>query len=73
MRLEEIKEKFKDEWVILEVLKEDEIGQPIEGKVIAHSRERDEVYKKQREMEGDIAVFYAGEVPKEGYAVAFYA
>lgn len=72
MKLEEVKEMFKDEWIILKVLSTDELDQPIEGEVVAHSKERDEVYKKQREIQGDIAIFYTGEIPKEGYAVAFH-
>lgn len=72
MRLEEIKEMFKDEWVLLRVLRTDALDQPAEGEVVAHSEERDEIYKLQREIEGDIALFYTGEIPKKGYAVAFY-
>ena len=72
MRIEEVKELYKDEWVLLRVLSTDSLDQPIEGEVVIHSKERDEVYMKQREVKGDFALFYTGEVPKEGYAVAFY-
>jgi len=71
MDIEEVKRTFKDEWVIIRVLSTDSLGQPLQGEVIAHSKERDEIYKKQRELHGDIALFYTGEIPKEGYAVAF--
>jgi len=72
VRIEEVKELYKDEWVLLRVLSTDSLDQPIEGEVVIHSKERDEVYMKQREVKGDFALFYTGEVPKEGYAVAFY-
>jgi len=70
-RVEEIKKRYKDEWVLIRVLKVDEFGTPIEGEVIEHSKLRDEIYEKQREMKGDIAILYTGKIPKKGYAVAF--
>jgi len=45
MRIEEVKKKYKDEWVLVEILKEDELGNPIEVKVLAHSKARDDTYK----------------------------
>lgn len=33
--------KYKDEWVVAEILKEDDLGKPIEAKVLAHSKSRD--------------------------------
>ncbi|MDI6821542.1 MAG: hypothetical protein QMD66_01490 [Actinomycetota bacterium] len=72
MRVDEIKKKYRDEWVLLRVLKTDDLGHPIEGEVIAHSKARDEIYEKQSKVRGDIALFYTGEIPKKGYAVAFH-
>ena len=46
-------------------------GQPTEVELIAHSKARDEIYEKQRELNKDIAIIYTGEIPKKGYAVAF--
>lgn len=72
MNIEEIKKKHKDEWVLVEVTKCDELGQPIEGKVIAHSKNRDDTYKAMKKFaEKRTYHFYTGEIPKEGYAVAF--
>lgn len=69
--MEEIEEKFKDEWVMIEVLEEDEYEKPTKGRVIAHSKSRDEIYDLLKDKTGDISVFFAGEIPKKGYAVAF--
>ena len=44
MKLKEIEEKYRDEWVLAEVLKEDESGEPTELKVIAHSKNRDDTF-----------------------------
>jgi hypothetical protein len=72
MKITDIKEKYKNEWVAIRVLKVDESGVPVEGEVVYHSKSRDDVYERQRGLKGDIAIMYTGEIPKEGYAVAFY-
>lgn len=73
MKIEEIKQKYKDEWVLVEVLEEDKSGNPIEVRLIAHSKNRDDIYDKLKETKGmDTFQFYTGEIPKKGYAVAFY-
>jgi hypothetical protein len=69
MKIDEIKKKYKDEWVLIKVLKVDEFGTPVEGEVVAHSKSRDEIYEKQRKMKGDLAIIYTGEIPKEGYVL----
>lgn len=72
-KIEDIKKRYKDEWVLVRVEKIDEIGQPTEVKLIAHSKSRDETYEAMRKTKAtDIAHFYTGEIPKKGYAVAFY-
>ena len=44
MRLEEIRQQFKDEFVLIEVTKTDEDNVEIlEGNVLAHSPNRDEI------------------------------
>ncbi|OGF54998.1 MAG: hypothetical protein A2Z21_05330 [Candidatus Fraserbacteria bacterium RBG_16_55_9] len=71
LSLQEIHRRFKDEWVLIRVLEEDELGQPLTGTIIAHSRDREEIYAAQASLRGDLALFYTGEIPKKGYAVAF--
>lgn len=74
MKIEEIKGKYKDEWVLVEVLAEDEIGEPTEVELIAHSKSRDEIYEVLKETKTRYTYqFYTGEIPKKGYAVAFDA
>lgn len=73
MRIDYVKKKYKDEWVLVEILKEDELGNPIEVEVLAHSKIRDDTYRALRNAKDKyIYHFYTGEIPKEGYAVAFY-
>ncbi len=72
MNIEEIKRQFKDEWVLIEVTKADKNGSPVEGKLIAHSRNRDDTYDSMKKtLAKNLAHFYTGEIPKKGYAVAF--
>ncbi|MDI6917516.1 MAG: hypothetical protein QMC80_06940 [Thermoplasmatales archaeon] len=70
--VEEIKRKFKNQWVLAEVVEEDEFGQPTEVELIAHSKSRDEIYGALKETKRKYTCqFYTGEIPKKGYAVAF--
>ena len=69
--IEEIEKKYKDEWVLIEVLEENEFEEPTKGRLIAHSKSRDEIYDLLKDKTGDISVFFTGDIPKKGYAVAF--
>ncbi len=73
MSIEQIKEKYKDEWVLVEVLEEDDLGRITRARIIAHSRNRDDTYDALKKTNvKHLAHFYTGEIPKKGYAVAFY-
>ena len=73
VKVEEIKKRYRDEWVLVEVIEEDELGQPIDVELIAHSKSRDEIYDALVETKTRYTYqFYTGEIPKKGYAVAFY-
>lgn len=73
MNLSNIEKKYKNEWVLVEVLKEDKIGKSVDVKLLAHSRNRDDIYNKLKRIKGKyVSTFYTGKIPKKGYAVAFY-
>ncbi len=70
--IQDIKNKFKNEWVLVEVTENDELNQPTKGKVIAHSKNREDTYNAMTKTKAtDIAHLYTGEIPKKGYAAAF--
>ncbi len=72
MKIEEVKKEYSNEWVLVEVLEEDEIGNPTEVKVLAHSKVKSEIYEVMKNSVDKYTYhFYTGEIPKEGYAVAF--
>lgn len=72
MNIEKIKERYRDEWLLIKVTMTDDQDQPIEGEVILHSKSRDEIYEAQKDLKGDLYITYSGELPKKGFAVAFY-
>ena len=45
MKINKIKKKYKDEWVVAESLKEDDLGKPTDAKVLYHSKSMDDTYK----------------------------
>lgn len=70
MSVEELIQKCKDEWALVKVLEEDKLDESRKVNVIATSKNRDEIYEK-KEIKGDIAIFYTGEIPKKDYAGVF--
>lgn len=50
MKIAELKRKFKNTWVLAEVLKKNERNQPVEVKPIMASKDRDKIYKKLGEQ-----------------------
>lgn len=66
MTLEEIKQRYPGEWVLIEFAELDEELRVVEGEVIAHSSNKDEIYKKLLELENEkIAIEFTGDMPKE--------
>ena len=66
MRFDEIKRKFKGEWVLIEYTKLDDKLLPLEGKVIAHSKDKDVILKEQLRHKGKkLAIEYLGDIPED--------
>ncbi len=69
--IEEIKKKYHEEWVLVEVLEEDELDHVTKGKLLAHSKSKNKIYEAMKKYKGYTYLFFAGEIPKKGYAFAF--
>jgi hypothetical protein len=70
-KIEKLKQKYKGEWLAIEVTKE-ENGISIEGKLVLHTPDREELWKKVPiYKDREIYVTYAGPPLDEGYAAAF--
>ena len=71
MNIEELKKKYKDEWLLIKITIMDEQDRPTEGEVLLHSKSRDEIYEAQKDLKDDLYIKYSGELHKKGFAVAF--
>jgi hypothetical protein len=70
-RIAEIKRRYRGEWLAIAVTKEAN-GEAVEGKLLLHSRNRDEVWRKVRlSRKTEVYVSFAGPPLEEGYAAAF--
>jgi hypothetical protein len=65
MSVAQIKTKYRDEWVLLADYHLDERNEPISGVVVAHSKDRDEIYSKQMDIQKNLCILYAGEMPQD--------
>jgi len=47
LNIAEVEKKFKDkrEWLLFEVLETDEVNRPIKGRLLCHSKSREEIHK----------------------------
>ena len=69
MTVDQIEAQFESEWVLLEDPQTNEALEVQGGKVLWHSKDRDEVYRKAVELRPKrFAVLYTGKMP-EGTAV----
>ena len=66
MTVKQIGKQFDSEWVLLADPKVDALGRVLEGKVVAHSKDRDEVYRKDIELGLKVsATLYTGKMPQD--------
>lgn len=66
MSLVEIQARFESEWILLEDPETTESLEVKGGRVLWHSKDRDEVYRKARELRPrHSAILYTGGLPEE--------
>lgn len=61
----EIKKRHPDEWVLLADPEEANALTHLSGILIAHSPNRTDIYKKQRNLVGDYAILFTGNISKD--------
>jgi len=70
MTIGEIESEFDSEWVLVEEPETNEQLEVLKGKVLHHSKDRDEVYRKAVNLRPKrSAILYTGSIP-EGTVVA---
>ena len=63
---DELKERYCGEWVLIAYEKRDQGTNIIRGEVVAHSKERDEVYRALLTVKArKITIEYLGEIPND--------
>lgn len=68
--LMEIQKKFDSEWVLLENPETEDNLKVKSGRVLWHSKDRDEAYRKAREFKPrHSAVIYTGKLPRDAVVV----
>jgi hypothetical protein len=65
LSMAQIKAKFKDEWVLLAHYDLDDRNEPLNGIVIDHSKDREEIYNRQMGLKQSLCILYTGELPKD--------
>ena len=62
----QIRQKYRNQWVLVENPKLDKDLEVVSGNVIWHSKDRDEVYNKALELQPKHPAFlYTGKLPKD--------
>ncbi|MGH7827810.1 MAG: hypothetical protein ACREQ7_21875 [Candidatus Binatia bacterium] len=70
LNIDEIKSCYDGEWVLIGDPVADESLSVIRGNVLSHSRDRDEVYRKARELKPTrSAILFFGHLPKDAAIV----
>ena len=65
MKWEDIRQQYAGQWVLIEYQQLDELN-VVEGEVVAHSAEKEEMYKHLVHTQGkNIAIEYAGDFPQD--------
>jgi len=66
MKWVDIKKNFRNQWVLIEVKNVDESFNVLEGEVLAHSKDKDEIYQKLLKIRPkEFSIEYTGEVSED--------
>lgn len=72
-KIEDIRKKFHREWLLIAIDKmDDATTTPLTGRLLAHSKLRDEMYNEEAKHRGNTLTVYSDDDLPKGYAAAFY-
>lgn len=46
INIQETEKQHKDEWLLFEIVESDRLNQPLKGRLLFHSKSRDEIHKE---------------------------
>ena len=65
-KLSTLKRRYPKEWLLLTNVVADELTRPVKGALVAHSKNRDDIYGRLRDVRGKgFAIEYTGKIPKD--------
>ena len=65
MTIKQIERQFPSEWILMVEPETDETDEVIAGKVVFHSKDRDEMYREAIKVRAkEIATHFTGKLPK---------
>jgi len=60
--IKEESKKHEDEWVLFEVVETDEMNRPVKGRLLCHSKSRDEIHDvAMRHRGSDLKISFTGD------------
>ncbi len=65
--IDQMRQVYEGEWVLVADYEADESGRLVSGRVVAHSLDRDDVYREMANHPGGWAVEYFGKIPADLY------
>ena len=66
MTVEEMRAQFESEWVLIENPQTNDALEVLKGKILHHSKDRDEVYRRAVALRPKrSAIVYTGEIPED--------
>ena len=63
--ISKLKQRYPKEWLLLTDVVTDELTHPIRGRLVVHSKNRDEIYDRLARMRGRLGVLYTGKIPRK--------
>lgn len=65
LTISQMKKKYHSEWLLIEDPETDESIEVVKGKVLVHSKDRDEIYREALRLHPKrFATFYTGVIPR---------
>lgn len=65
-QLSTLKQRYPKEWLLLTDVVADELTHPIKGRLVAHSKNRDEIYDRLGHVRAkSFCIEYTGNIPKD--------
>lgn len=74
MNITQLRKRFKNKWVLAEVVKEGKFQKLLDVRPLKASDKRDDIYKELMKVKkgAHVATLYTGQVPPKGMAFTFH-